>query len=170
MPKWVKQRKLRNALPTTWIILDSGSTVSIFSNKALLHDIYEAPAPLVVRCNAGTVKLTHRGYFGTYPTPVWYNPKGVANILSKYEVGRQFKMVYDNSKWDGYTVQVGDQQVHFGASTAGLYYRDVATDPQQAWIHIQTVKQQKSQFTKKEVRRAARARRIQNIIGRPGVR
>ena len=35
------------------------------------------------------------GYLGTYPEPVWYNPGGVANILSQNNVAQHFQLTMD---------------------------------------------------------------------------
>ena len=169
LPSYVKRRR-RKVLPKHWVILDTGSTASIFSNSRLLHDIHEAERPLIVRCNAGTVRLTHQGYFGSYPVPVWYNPSGIANILSKFEVAKHYEVSYHNRTSDDYIITTGTGTIRFKPTKAGLYYKDFARDHRDAWAFFETVKGQKSQFTKKDVRRAARARKIQNIIGRPGLR
>ena len=73
--------QLQSINPTS-ILLDSCSTGNIISNKNLLHGFYKAPIPMPVKCNAGTVTLTHQAYFGNYPEPVWYHPNGIANIMS----------------------------------------------------------------------------------------
>jgi hypothetical protein len=70
----------------------SCSTADIFANADLLTDIHNAPNPIWVRCNAGRIQLTQQGYFGNYPYPVWYNPKGVANILSLYNVTKHYRV------------------------------------------------------------------------------
>lgn len=78
----IEQVVLVHTLRRMWLLIDSCSTTDIFSNASLLTNIHEASSPIWVRCNAGHIQLTQQGYFGNYPHPVWYNPKGVANILS----------------------------------------------------------------------------------------
>ena len=67
-------------LPTTWLLLDSCSTTNLISNKSWLCDIHDDGTSILVRCNAGTITLTHKGYFGSYPEPLWYNP----HVTEKY--------------------------------------------------------------------------------------
>eukprot|EP00980_Cylindrotheca_fusiformis_P020860 scaffold7853_cov118-Cylindrotheca_fusiformis.AAC.1 len=81
----------QGSLPSKWLLLDSCSSVDLISNKDLLHDVHPADASMRVHCNAGTVELTQQGYFGDYPLPVWYNPKGIANILSLHNVSKLYQ-------------------------------------------------------------------------------
>jgi hypothetical protein len=78
--------QLDGRLPTKmWILLDNQqSTVKIFYNKALLKkDIRKTTRCMRVRCNAGRWTVTNLlGRLPGYPGKVWYNPDGIANILS----------------------------------------------------------------------------------------
>ena len=69
-------------LPMLWLLIDSCSSTNLICDKRLLHRIFEAECPMTIHYNAGTVMITHKGYYGTYPEPVWYNPKVIANIMS----------------------------------------------------------------------------------------
>ena len=86
--------KQRHISPTS-ILLDSCSSGNIISNKKLLHDIFRAPRRMHVHCNAGSVVLTHQGYLGDYPEPVWFHPKGIANILSLSNVKSYYHITMD---------------------------------------------------------------------------
>ena len=43
----------KGGIPDTWILLDSQSTIDVFSNKTLLSDIREIRTTMNIRCNAG---------------------------------------------------------------------------------------------------------------------
>ena len=65
-------------------LLNNQSTCNVFINGKYPSNIIDAPDGqyLCVHCNAG---VTHTNKFGDLPgysDPVWYNPKGIANILS----------------------------------------------------------------------------------------
>jgi hypothetical protein len=81
-----------HALLDKWLLLDSCSTIDIVSNDNLLHDIHPTDNPIWVRCNAGRIQLTHQGFLGDYPYLVWYNPHGVANILSLENVSSKYQV------------------------------------------------------------------------------
>jgi hypothetical protein len=44
------------------LILDSGSTLNMVSNKDLLHGIHKVPVGIRVKCNAGITTLNKKGY------------------------------------------------------------------------------------------------------------
>jgi hypothetical protein len=94
----VEQVVLMHNLPRMWLLIDSCSTTDIFANKLLLTNVHDAPTPIWVRCNAGRIQLKQQGYFGNYPQhPVWYNPKGVANILSLANVTKHYRVTMDSA-------------------------------------------------------------------------
>ena len=71
----------RASIPETWILLDSQSTIDVFSNPALLRDIHSIKTTMHINCNAGSKSTNLRGYLTGYGW-VWYFPDGIANILS----------------------------------------------------------------------------------------
>ena len=70
-----------NRLNGNVLLIDSCSSVNLICNSDLLHDIVTVDWRMRVRCNAGGRTTNQRGRLGNFPKPVWYNPKGVANIL-----------------------------------------------------------------------------------------
>ena len=72
-------------IPKEWILLDSQSTVSIFSNRRLLRNIRKANGWMHIHCNAGITRTNLVGDLRGYGT-IWYHPDGIANILSLAEV------------------------------------------------------------------------------------
>ena len=72
----------RGRLPESWILLDTCSSADLISNPSLLKDIHTVDRTMNIRCNAGYTSTNQMGYMGDYPVPVWYNPEGIANILS----------------------------------------------------------------------------------------
>ena len=69
-------------LPESWILLDTRSLANLISNPSLLKDIHTVDRTMNIHCNAGYTSTNQMGHMGDYLVPVWYNPEGIANILS----------------------------------------------------------------------------------------
>jgi hypothetical protein len=79
-----------------------------------------------VCCNAGRVRLDYQGYLGDYPYLVWYNPNGVANILSLKNVASNYCVTMDTKCNKGITVHIGNGSViEFTPSHNRLYKHEL---------------------------------------------
>ena len=65
-------------------LLDNQSTCNTFINEKYLSNIRDATDGQYLRvyCNAGVTHTNKIGDLPGYSDPVWYNPKGISNILS----------------------------------------------------------------------------------------
>lgn len=82
--------------PRDWILLDSQSTIDIFSNPDLLRNIHPIKITLHINCNAGG-KTTNLGGYVTGYGWVWYYSDGIANILSLSHVKEMFRVTFDSA-------------------------------------------------------------------------
>ena len=145
-------------IPKEWILLDSQSTVSIFSNHQLLRNICKSDRWMHIHCNAGITRTSLVGNFSRYGT-VWYHPDGIANILSLAEVQKQFHVTYDSSKQNEFVVHKPDGSTkQFIQSERGLYYLNTSS---KGITLITTVDNNKSKYTNTDYSHAQLARRIQ---------
>ena len=131
-------------IPKEWILLDSQSTISIFSNCHLLKNIHKSDGWIHIHCNAGITRKNLVGDFSGYGT-VWYHPDGIANILSLAEVCRQFHVTYDSSKHNEFIIHKPDGSTkQFIQSERGLYYLNTST---KCVMLIDTVDNNKSKYS-----------------------
>ena len=67
-----------------WCLLYNQSTYNTFINEKYLPNIRDAPDGkyLSFHCNAGITCTNNVGDLPGYSNPVYYNPKGISNILS----------------------------------------------------------------------------------------
>jgi len=68
-------------IPSSWVLLDSQSTVSVLKNPNTLSNIRRSNSQLKVHTNGGTQISLLAGDIKNFGT-VWYNPDSLANILS----------------------------------------------------------------------------------------
>ncbi len=141
-------------LPKGWIILDSASTVCMFSDALLLHGIHTVAQPLTVRCNARNTTTNMMGYNANIPEPISYNRKGIANMLLLERLQKHFHIAYDNSPHDRFTMDLGYGTIlHFETSKNGLYRLNLSKTGStlHGWTMVTTVRQQKEKYTKRAV-------------------
>ena len=115
-------------IPSSWILLDNQSTVDVFHNEDLLDNIRDGDGFMAIHCNAG---ITSTNLVGDLPGygEVWYNPNGIANILSLSRVkARGFRVTFDSNTGNEFHVHKtdGNKRV-FQQSKRGLYYMDTNT-------------------------------------------
>ena len=84
-------------------LLDNQSTCNSFINKKYLSNIRDTPDEkyLCVHCNAGVTYTNKIGDLPGYSDPVWYNPKGIDNILPLGLVQKNLPVTY-NSQYVNY--------------------------------------------------------------------
>jgi hypothetical protein len=110
-------------VPTSWILLDNQSTVNVFSNKELLTNIRTTDRVMNIRCNACVTRTSMIGDLPGYDGEVWYNPKGIANILSLSDVEKFHQVTYDSRAGKAFVVhKANSNEPHFKQSEKGLFY------------------------------------------------
>ena len=156
-------------IPKTWILLDNQSTVDVFHNEMLLERIRVSEnGHMDIHCNAGVTSTNLVGDLPGYGT-VWYHPKGIANILSLNKVKAKYRVTYDSTDGNAFVVHKNDGTTRtFKQSARGLFYMD--TTPGTGTTLVNTVAENKSNYTNRDYSRAELARQIQKRIGRPSTR
>ena len=85
------------AVSLTWLLFDSQSTVDLISNPKMLLNIRKVRAKdaIHVHCNSRVNIADRVGDLPGYGT-VWYEPMGIANILSMLRATNKFRVVFDS--------------------------------------------------------------------------
>ena len=73
-------RSRRRTLEWWKAYLDSCASYHTFFSKRYLKNIKEGGGTMTGSCNAGTTRISKRGYYGDLQ--VWLNEQGVANLIS----------------------------------------------------------------------------------------
>ena len=164
--------KNMRCLPRDILLINSCSTVCLICNWELLCGIHKVSKGLSVRCNAGVRTTNLKGYLGDFPEPMWFDPGGVANVLSLHIIIKYYRVFYDSNVSDEFIVEVSsDTTLRFTPTAKGLYAYLGCQGPQStAWAFVTTVTDKRDLYTKRAYQDAVAARQAQNIMMFPGVR
>ena len=157
----------KKVLPAGTIGMDSLSTVDLFCDDRMLTNIRKVQPAMNIRCNAGFKTVDHMGHLAGYGD-VWYDPKAVANILSLGRVTKRFKVTFSSEDTEGFVLHLPDGRTRsFKQTDRGLYatqFLERRDNHQGVALTIETVEGNKTHFTKREVKQAERARRLQTTL------
>ncbi len=117
------------------VLLDSQSTIDLFTNPAHVQNIHPAKKPIQVHCNKGTMATTKEADLGN--TPVYFDSCGIANVLSLYCLGKKFQVAYD-SRDCGCVFQVHTKMgiVEFKPTPKGLHPLNLKANPKAAFLLV----------------------------------
>ena len=150
------------------IILDYGSTMSLFRDPSLVSDVAMATWPIEIATNAGRRIVTHKAKVDGFGE-VWYNEDAIANIFSLKDLIKKHKVTFDSSKENAFIVHRKNDIIKFPANKLGLYTYEVpgskaAVKPSYL---IDTVKENRAGYTQGQFKRAVRARELYHLLGAP---
>ncbi|KAL7482628.1 hypothetical protein ACHAW6_008296 [Cyclotella cf. meneghiniana] len=132
-------------IPDTSILLNSQSTINVFSNADILSNIHPIKTTMYIKCNAGT-KSTNLWFFSGYGW-VWSYPAGIANILSLSHVKESFSVTYDSAGDNAFHVHKEDRVLKFQEAARCFYYLDIAAKNCESTMLITTVDNNISKYS-----------------------
>ena len=137
-------------VPLTWLLLDSQSTVDLIANPRILLNVRKVRSKDAIcgHCNSGVKVLDRVGNLPVYGT-VWYEPTGIANILSMSRATKTFWVIIDSEGGNFFRMVLPDREVRFQLSRNGLYYFDAA-DRDNSVLILNTVMKNREGFTQRE--------------------
>lgn len=161
-------------LNRNWLLLDSQSSTDMFCNRNYLTNVTAAPRPTTIHCNAGSTVCTKMGIFSTEEfgdIPVKYHPKGICNVISLKTMKSLFPITYSstpgNDKEATFKVETRKGIIEFKPCSKGLHYFDMNKLTDKEELFVQTVQQSYEGFSKEQVKRAIKARKLQAMLGSP---
>lgn len=124
----------QGGIPEEWLILDSGSTDTVFCSCNFLKDIIACTdeESLDLTSNSGgAMEYYLKSEMKIFPISVFYNEDSLANIISLFNLikapGVHIHM--DSSIDYGFKVTYDGKIYHFKPFDTGLYYYDTTDTP-----------------------------------------
>ena len=102
------------------ITLDTGSTLDLFGNRALVEDLHEAQECIRMFTNAGEKKICEQATVPGYGK-VWFDESAIANIFSFASLTKKYRVTYDSAVEDAFIVHLKGSTIKFEKTEDGLY-------------------------------------------------
>ena len=118
-----------------------------------------------VQCNSGVKFMDRVSDLPGYGT-VWYEPTGIANIMSMSRGTKKFRVIFNSEGGNFFRMVLPDRRVIFQLSPNGLYYFD-ASDRENSVLLLNMMSENKEGFTRREYNGAQEARRAMHLLGFP---
>ena len=100
-----------------------------------INSIRPATNPIRVHCNKGTLETTQEANFGD--TPVYFNARGIANVLSRYQLGQKFQVTYDSTNRGGvFKVFTTEGVSEFRPTSKGLHALNLQENSDAAFLLV----------------------------------
>ena len=133
------QNATGRAVPLTWLLLDIQYTVDLISNARILLNIRKvwSEDAMCLHCNSRFKVVDRVGDLPCYRT-VWYEPTGIANILSMSMATKKFRVIFNSEGGNCFRMVLPDREVRFQLSPNRLYYFD-ALDRENIVLILNTV-------------------------------
>ena len=124
-----------------------------------------------IQCNAGTRVTNLIGDLPGY-RPVWFDPRSIANVLSLKLVKEKYRIEYNSNGDEGFVVTKPTGDIfRFIESALGLHYLDTSERDEikigNTTLVVNTVKENRRNYTNNDYLRALRAQELQITMGRP---
>jgi hypothetical protein len=143
-----------------FLLLDSQSTINLFSNPNHVDNVRPAAQPIQVHCSKGVMPTGNIADYGN--NDVYINPDGITNVLSLYLLGQKHHITCDSKDCGSvFKVHTSKGLREFKPTSTCLHVLDLkehpnaahvlvtAATPPDAHLHVNTMHNNFNGFTKK---------------------
>ena len=155
------------AVPLTWLIINIQLKLYLIANPKMPLNIRKVRGKdaLRVHCNIGVKIVDRVGDLPGYGT-IWYEPTGIANILSMSRATKKFRVVFDSEGRNVFRVVFPDRGVRFQLIPNGLYYFESAYRENSVLL-LNIILENREAFTRTEYEGSQEARRVMHLLWFP---
>ena len=141
--------------------------MDLIANPRMLLNIRRVRSEDAIRihCNSGVKVVDKIGDLPGYGT-VWYEPTGIANILSMSREKKKFRVIFDSEGGNCFRMVLPEREVKFQLSPNRLYYFDAA-DRKNSVLLLNTVSENRERFTPRDYKGDWESRRGMHLLGFP---
>ncbi len=172
-------QKMRcSSIPPDYLLIDSQSTTNLFSNPEHVNNVHPAAQPINIHCNKGLMTTFTVADLGS--NEVYLNKDGITNVLSLFLHSKKHHITYDSHDCRGvFKVHTSGGLVEFKPTSHGLHALDLhdnpnaahilvtSTYPNEAHLHVNTVRENYEGFTPKQIKWAHEACHLMLMTGVP---
>ena len=157
----------------TDILLDTGSTFSVFKNPDMVLNIRNSGRKLKAYTNGGRQDSAQVADLPGFFT-VWFNPSSMINILSWADVRSKYRITADTAVGNYITVHLSPKrQMRFQEVASGLYlFRNKAhiehNNRISGYSYLMLTEAKLKNFSKEQIVKADKARELYRALGFPG--
>ena len=152
------------------ILLDSGSTDTVFCNKDFVKNIRPSKTQMKINTNRGVMivkMICDIPDLGTF----WYNEFALTTIISLSHMRQKFKITYDSEFEKAIKVHTNKGIVKFTEISNGLYalnaWENKHFSKSKGFQFINTIDENLEFFTPRQILRAKTARTLFETMGTP---
>jgi hypothetical protein len=151
------------------ILLDSQSTMDLFCSNTLVDKVFKSVSTMRLKSNGGSMLVSQKATIPGYHKEVWFSSKAITNIIALSNLTQQYRVTYDSDD-SMFVVHRGPDKsdMEFRMHSSGLHYYDPREEKNVMFVN--TVAENMSRFTKREVKAAQVAKALYATLNRPSMK
>ena len=151
------------------ILLDSQSTMDLICNPDLVENSFKTNQTMNLRSNGGTMAVSRKARIPGYHADVWFSKKAITNIVALKNLIKQYRVTYDSDDlmFVVHREPAGKPNMQFRMHESGLHYFDPRDE---SFSFVNTVSENKKNFTKRQIQRAEVARALYAKLSYPSMK
>ena len=150
------------------ILLDSQSTMDLMCNETMVSKVFKSDSTMRLKSNGGTMQVGRKATIAGYNRDVWFSTRAITNIISLSNLITQYRVTYDSDDLMFVVHRKDKTNMEFKMHESGLHYYDPRNESGLAFVN--TVSENKSGFTKRQIKNAEAARTLYATLSYPSLK